>query len=110
MEEVHNMNSRMCAGCDTEIPAIRLKAKPNARFCVSCQSSQDVVIAETPLVSAFAIRRERTETEDDLDFSAQSARGLLSTGGLSAYIASEQVDYSGRASNTGHIVFSERAA
>lgn len=104
------MNSRMCAGCGEQIPAIRLKAKPNARHCVRCQETRDVVISEAPLTSAFAFKAFKGESEPVHDFSTFGARGMLSTGGLSAHIAVESVDYSGRASRTGHIVFSERAA
>lgn len=30
-----------CESCNREIPAKRLAAVPNARYCVSCQSSRD---------------------------------------------------------------------
>ena len=33
-----------CESCYEEIPAKRLAAVPNARFCVGCQSSRDEYI------------------------------------------------------------------
>jgi hypothetical protein len=54
-------SNRNCSGCGKQIPAIRLKAKPNARFCVPCQSAQDVVITDTPVISAFTVRHNRPQ-------------------------------------------------
>lgn len=34
-----------CAECGAEIPAARREAMPSARFCLSCQESQDRDIA-----------------------------------------------------------------
>lgn len=105
-------STRMCEGCGEKITIIRLKAKPNARHCVRCQETRDVVITANRVISAFAAerkKREKPEQESDLNFSDHAARGMLSTRGLSEYISTENKDYSSRASNTGHIVFGDRS-
>lgn len=38
---VNNNSSGVCEECDIEIPKLRLKAIPHAKYCVKCQSMID---------------------------------------------------------------------
>lgn len=79
--------ARLCNDCGEHIAANRLKAKPNARLCVTCQSKQDVLItdARTPLQLLHRVPSERYGTMPKA-FDSLAARGLLSTQGLGAYV------------------------
>jgi hypothetical protein len=97
--------NRSCAQCGEQISAIRLKAKPNARHCVRCQETRDVIITANRVISAFAVQYEKFQTEAD------EVCGVVSTCGLSAHIrqnnrSDDKLEHSKRASNTGLHVFS----
>ena len=56
------MMSRYCLDCDEEIPARRLAAVPNAKYCVLCQRSH-----EDPVVAVHN-RPARPDEIDAADF------------------------------------------
>jgi len=54
---------RKCKDCDVEIPAIRLKAKPNATLCVNCQAKVDTVIC-APATDMGRLGFAKTHSDD----------------------------------------------
>lgn len=83
--------TRFCGQCENEIPVKRLAAKPNARLCIVCQETQDVMISE-PAVDMnrlFQIPQERDHTTGSGVVKKYKKRGFLSTEGLGAVIRSE---------------------
>lgn len=108
---VATSSSRICTGCFELIPTKRLIAKPNARLCVGCQSSQDVAYVDCPVdmsrlgrlagdshVPPIGLscqeRGLRSVAGNDDGYEAPvlkrlSSRGMLATSGLSAYMSNE---------------------